>query len=248
MKFDNSRFQLIAHRGASVRAPENSLAAFRAARETGSRAIETDVQLTTDGVAVLCHDRLLTRYGHGDVCVEECSYAELAGLDFGSWFSSDFAVERIVRLDDLLAEFGTAFHYNLELKGAHSQLAPVTMALAREHGLWAHCTFTSFSWEQLQRAYAYEPQADLGWLVGKLDDAMLQQARGLPLACLCPEAQYLTQQVFDNARKVVPEVRAWGCPCNEHEARQMVLQLQEMGCSGITIDEPLWVEQSESSK
>lgn len=241
MEYANSRFQLIAHRGASVRAPENTMAAFRAARQTGSRAIETDVQLTTDGVAVLCHDRLLTRYGHGDLIVEECSYQQLAGLDFGSWFSPEFSAERIVRLDDLLGEFGSGFHYNLELKGAHPQLAPATMALVERHGLWERCTFTSFSWPQLQRAHAHAPHASIGWLVRALDDAVLQQARELPLACLCPEAKHLTQQGFAKAREIVGEVRAWGCPVNKREARETVLRLQEMGCSGITIDEPLWL-------
>ena len=220
------------------------MAAFRAAQQTGSLAIETDIQLTTDGVPVLCHDRLLTRYGHGELCAEECSYHELATLDFGLWFSSQFAGERIVRLEELLAEFGTAFHYHLELKGAHPQLAPATMALVEQHDLWAHCTFTSFSWQQLERAHASAPHARLGWLVKIINDEVLQQASTLPLDCLCPDAKKLNPEDVVRAHTVVPKVRAWGCPTHEQAARSKVEFVQQIGCCGITIDEPLWVEAS----
>jgi len=64
-------FRVIAHRGSSAYAPENTLPAFRLARKMGFGEIELGVGLTTDGVVVLCHDLVLTRYGHGDVVVEE---------------------------------------------------------------------------------------------------------------------------------------------------------------------------------
>jgi hypothetical protein len=159
---------------------------------------------------------------------------------------ADFAGERIVRLDELLVEFGTAFHYHLELKGAHPQLAPVAMALVERHELWAHCTYTSFSWQQLERAHECAPQARLGWLVKTIDDNVLQQAGALPLDSLCPDAKKLGAQDVGRAQEVVSQVRAWGCPTNEHEARNAVSLVQEIGCSGITIDEPLWVENSMS--
>ena len=64
-------FRVIAHRGSSAYAPENTLPAFKLAREMGVGEVELDVQLAIDGVVVLCHDLVLTRYGHGDVVVEE---------------------------------------------------------------------------------------------------------------------------------------------------------------------------------
>ncbi|EIP97932.1 glycerophosphoryl diester phosphodiesterase [Opitutaceae bacterium TAV1] len=64
-------FRLIAHRGAPMRAPENTLASFRIAQQLGATEIETDVQLTTDNVLVLCHDDTLARYRLGDRRVEE---------------------------------------------------------------------------------------------------------------------------------------------------------------------------------
>ena len=77
-------FRIIAHRGASAYAPENSMAAFALAQKMGIREIELDTQLTPDGVVALCHDRTLARYGHGAQAVEEMNWADLAALDMGA--------------------------------------------------------------------------------------------------------------------------------------------------------------------
>ncbi|HWL54893.1 MAG TPA: glycerophosphodiester phosphodiesterase family protein [Chthoniobacteraceae bacterium] len=235
-------FRLIAHRGASVRAPENTAAAFRAAYETGSREVETDVQLTSDGVAILCHDKTLVRYGHGDRHVEACSYGELAELDFGSWFDPAFSEERVVRLSDFLAEFSMLLRLHIELKGASPTLAAATLDLAQQYGAASQSVFTSFSFEQLERARAHRSQARLGWLVTEINDEVLGKARELGLFQICPKAGNLTADAINRALEVVPEVRAWGCPRHLEEARLCVRRLQSTGCSGITIDEPLWID------
>ena len=77
-------FRIIAHRGASGYAPENTVAAFDLAREMGAVEVETDTQLTTDGAVVLCHDHNLDRFGHPDRVVETSSSQELMNLDMGS--------------------------------------------------------------------------------------------------------------------------------------------------------------------
>lgn len=239
-------FRLIAHRGASIRAPENTLAAFRAAHDTGSREVETDVQLTSDGVPVLCHDKTLVRYGHGDRRVEACTYAELAELDFGSWFDPAFSDERIVRLEDFLAEFSMLFRLHLELKGAAKNLAAATLDMAQQYGAASQSVFTSFSIEQLERARAHRAQARLGWLVTEINDDVLAKARERGLFQICPKAANLTAGAIDRALEVVPEVRAWGCPRVLEDARACVRQLESTRCSGITIDEPLWIESDAS--
>lgn len=71
---------VIAHRGARDRAPENTLAAFEAALDDGVRAIEFDVQVTADGIAVLCHDDHLQRVSGADARISRSSYADLRGI------------------------------------------------------------------------------------------------------------------------------------------------------------------------
>ena len=111
-------FRVIAHRGSSAYAPENTLPAFKLAREMGFGEVELDVQLAIDGMVVLCHDLELTRYGHGDVVVEEMASDELLALDMGSWFSPHlFAGTPMLSLDQLLKTHGDDFIFTSSSRG-----------------------------------------------------------------------------------------------------------------------------------
>src|SRR5690349_12288366 len=78
---------IIGHRGASAVAPENTMAAFRSAIETGADGIEFDVQLSKDNIAVIIHDDNLRRTGSLDRYVADLTAEELTAVDVGSWFS-----------------------------------------------------------------------------------------------------------------------------------------------------------------
>jgi glycerophosphoryl diester phosphodiesterase len=80
---------IIAHRGASGYAPENTIAAFRLAAQQGADAFELDVRLTSDGVPVVLHDATLDRTTDGTGLLQSLSFAELQKLDAGARFSSD---------------------------------------------------------------------------------------------------------------------------------------------------------------
>lgn len=95
---------IIAHRGASVEAPENTLAAFKRALEIGVDAIEMDLHITKDSVPVVIHDSSLERTTNctDGRCVEELTLSELKGLDAGSRFSTAYANEQIPTLEEVL--------------------------------------------------------------------------------------------------------------------------------------------------
>lgn len=76
---------VIAHRGASMAAPEHTLAAYRRAIEEGADGLECDVRLTADGHLVCVHDRRVNRTSNGRGAVSALELADLAALDFGSW-------------------------------------------------------------------------------------------------------------------------------------------------------------------
>lgn len=80
---------VIAHRGASVEAPEHTLAAYRTAIEEGADGLECDVRLTADGHLVCVHDRRIDRTSNGRGAVSAFELADLAALDFGSWKGRD---------------------------------------------------------------------------------------------------------------------------------------------------------------
>lgn len=92
----------IAHRGASLAAPENTLAAFQLAIDSGYDYIELDVRLTRDGVPVIIHDRTLERTTGVAGYVHETDYADIRELDAGSWFAPEFADQRIPTLEEAL--------------------------------------------------------------------------------------------------------------------------------------------------
>lgn len=103
---------IIGHRGASAIAPENTLAAFHRAVDSGADGIEFDVRLTRDEVPVVIHDDNLKRTGSRPDKVAELSYAEIRQVDVGSWFNqthpsnnSDFSGERIPSLEEVLKLF-----------------------------------------------------------------------------------------------------------------------------------------------
>ncbi|MFM9959889.1 MAG: glycerophosphodiester phosphodiesterase family protein [Planctomycetaceae bacterium] len=97
-----SRPEIIAHRGASADAPENTLAAIRLAWQQGADAAEIDIQLTADGQLVAIHDDTLMRTGGVDWPVKDRTLVELQTLDVGSWKSPQFADERIPTLAEVL--------------------------------------------------------------------------------------------------------------------------------------------------
>ncbi|PNW87201.1 hypothetical protein CHLRE_02g113050v5 [Chlamydomonas reinhardtii] len=125
-------FTIIAHRGYSSRAPENTFTSFDSALDAGFSHFETDVQLTADGVPVILHDERLGRTTRDTANagapglqgpVSEVTWAELAQLDAGSWLSPDFAAQRVPLLADLLRRYRSRAHIHLELKSQQPELA-----------------------------------------------------------------------------------------------------------------------------
>ena len=90
-------YQLIAHRGYSAIAPENTLSSFRLALEESIFGVEFDVHLAADGVPIIIHDTTVDRTTNGTGKVAEKSLAQLQSLDAGSWFHPRFSQERIPR-------------------------------------------------------------------------------------------------------------------------------------------------------
>jgi len=93
---------VVAHRGGSSLAPENTLAAYRAAIGRGDRAVECDVHLSADGVPVVIHDPMLGRTTDGRGLVRRRSLRSLRGLDAGGWWSRAYRGEGVPTLTEVL--------------------------------------------------------------------------------------------------------------------------------------------------
>ncbi len=121
---DLSRFQVIAHRGASGHAPESTLAAYELAHRWGVDYLELDAQLSADGEVVLFHDGSIERTSDGEGHIHDYTLAELKALDTGSWFQEaypdrldeDYRGTQILTLDELFDHFGHTTRYYIETK------------------------------------------------------------------------------------------------------------------------------------
>ncbi|HQB01654.1 MAG TPA: glycerophosphodiester phosphodiesterase family protein [Candidatus Hydrogenedentes bacterium] len=110
------RPQIIAHRGASAYAPENTRSAFLKAIELGADWFELDVQLTRDGAMAVFHDRDVSRFAVKHIPIYDLTMSDLRSLDVGSWFSEEYAHERVITLEEALELASGKIGVYIELK------------------------------------------------------------------------------------------------------------------------------------
>jgi glycerophosphoryl diester phosphodiesterase len=167
---------VLAHRGASAYAPENTLAAFRLARELGADGIEFDVQMSNDMVPVIIHDDTLERTTDGKGRVADLTIAEITALDAGGWKTQHYRGERIPTLaqvfealGDWIQPFGAGRPclVNLELKTEqvfNYGLERQVINLISRYGVQEQILLSSFSALALFRAKKLNPSIPRGLL------------------------------------------------------------------------------------
>lgn len=159
---------IIAHRGASLGAPENTLAAFELAVELGADAIELDVKLCATGEPVVIHDRSIDRTTNGAGEVRKLPLSVLKALDAGSWFDAEFAGEGVPTLDDVFRRVGREIAINVELTNYQQPFDGLSEAVAevvRSRGMEARVWFSSFNPFSLRRIRRLVPEAPVGLLL-----------------------------------------------------------------------------------
>ncbi|MBT6139373.1 MAG: glycerophosphodiester phosphodiesterase [Rhodospirillaceae bacterium] len=177
--------RIIAHRGASAFAPENTFAALRAAARLGATWVEVDVKLTSDGVAILHHDAVLGRTADGSGAVADTPWDRIRQLDAGSWFTPGFAGEPVPRLDDALRLCcGLGLSMNLEIKPCPGREAETTAELIRVvRQTWpdngGRLLLSSFQLESLEEAQRIGPELPRALLIREPRDGWLEDAERL---------------------------------------------------------------------
>ena len=226
-------FLVIAHRGASSYAPENTMAAFDLALQMGVSHLELDVHLTCDDQLVVIHDDAVDRTTNGTGLVANQTLATLQALDAGAWFGEAFVGARIPTLAEVLTRYHGRAHLHIELKGHTVHLPQRTVDLVRAHGMAPHVIFTSFQHTHLRTMRAYAPELPTGWLVGESSDAIITQAHALGCSQLCPRAHLVTSEIVQRLHAEGFRVRAWGV-ANE----ALMCQVVEAGADGMTVNFP----------
>jgi glycerophosphoryl diester phosphodiesterase len=160
--------KIIAHRGASQVAPENTMPAFLKAIQAGADAIELDVQMTRDNQVIVIHDEWLNRTtdGHGFVC--NMTAKSMRQLDAGSWFHPTFAntkVPLLAEVLDFVSQKGIAIH--IELKNnliPYPGLENEVIQLIRQFRMENSVVLSSFRFDSLYHCQHLAPHIRRGFL------------------------------------------------------------------------------------
>ena len=193
--------EIIAHRGYSARAPENTLAALRQAVEASADAVEFDLHFTADREPVLFHDFTLERTSSGRGRLDALSLDALRALDVGDWFGAAFTRERIATFREaleLLAAHrfpdGPLQRVYPEIKGWRDDAdAARIVADLRATGWLEHACVISLDWDVLERVRAHDAQLLLGLVFDddRLFDGALELAAGDGRTLLDPDHRLL---------------------------------------------------------
>ncbi|MFH5821720.1 glycerophosphodiester phosphodiesterase [Georgenia sp. AZ-5] len=188
---------VVAHRGNSSVAPENTLAALESAWRAGADLVEVDLQLTADGVAVVIHDDEVDRTTTGTGRVDALTATELDALDAGSWFSAHFAGQRVPTAQDLLtfvvARPGLGLLAELKGSWAAGDVRRVTAAV-EDAGLAGRVVVQSFDVGTVEALGDVAPSLPRGLLLETLPADLLELCAGLDVSACNPAGPLLRQE------------------------------------------------------
>jgi glycerophosphoryl diester phosphodiesterase len=237
--------QVIAHRGATGRAPENTLPAFRLAADLGAQAIETDLRLTRDHRVVLMHDDTLQRTTSGRGPVTAKTLDELRELDAGSWFpkrfwrkrhvAPRFAGEPIPTLEELLdlaCQRDIALYLEIKAPCPIGTERAVVQAI-RDAGALARSAVISFDAAVLERVRQTDPAVTIGYTFKRRQRDAVDRAIAVGAKIILPRVNRVTPTLITEAKRRGLKVVTW----TVNDIRKM-RQLMDLGVDGIMSDFP----------
>ncbi|CAD2079656.1 glycerophosphodiester phosphodiesterase [Jeotgalicoccus meleagridis] len=198
---------IFAHRGAESSAPENTLAAFKTALNSGAKALELDVQLSKDQIPVVIHDYKLTRYNKEyNESVNEYTLSELKDIDIGSFFSTEFKDERIPTLKEVLELTPQSVMLNIEIKNTpkrHIGIEQKIADLISEYRTIDNVLVSSFDHLALENIGKINPQLKLGFLIHYplINAAKYVNSTGLNVVSIHPNKNIVDEKFIEECQK-----------------------------------------------
>ena len=229
---------VIGHRGAAARAPENTLAGLRAAKQLGCSWVEFDVRLTADGALVLCHDASLERTTDGSGVISALSLAAIRDCDAGSRFGPGFAGEPVPTLEEALLlaseiDLGSNIEIKAERGREYATAAAVAATIERLRGRLPGLLASSFLPSALTALRALAPQIPRGLLFRLLPRGWAVLAARLDVAMIGAEHRQLRPYG-------IAEIRAAGYPLAAYTVNDpaRARQLYGWGVTSVFADAP----------
>ena len=235
---------VISHRGANLEAPENTLPAFEKALAYKVDGFENDVHMTRDGVLVVIHDDTVDRTSNGTGYVCEMTFDELRKLDFGSWFSPEFAGTKIPTLAEFFELCGGLKVINVEIKPAidgSTACAPAVVKLAKEMGVFDQLLVSSFDINMLRACHAEDPATRVAFLYPLDNEEACEAIAEDPIAFAKQHnlTAYHPMVMLCNPG-FIEECQAAGVMINPWTVNQehAITALREWGSHGVITDAP----------
>lgn len=238
------KVKIIAHRGASHDAPENTLAAIDLAWQQGADAVEIDVHLSKDGEIVVMHDTNTRRTTGIDGEIAALTRDELRRLDAGAWKAPAFCGQRIPTLDEALALVPPQKSLVIEIKSkAQAIIEPLRICLERAGVLPQHIVLIGFDYELMKAVKSAVPHLGVLWLCG-----MPSAATSNELIARCREANFdglnlsfawpLDENFVRRIKDADLQLFVWTVDDSD-VARRLALA----GVDGITTNRPGWLRE-----
>jgi len=217
-------FVIIAHRGYSSEAPGNTIAAFDLALEAGFPHIEFDVQLCSDNIPVVIHDRTVDRTTNGSGQVNQISAADIQKLEAGASFENAsvrfYMKSRVPTLQEVLDRYKGKAHLYIELKSEERDLPHQVAKLLDKNG-WIKpddpiihsvpgVTIISFNLDQLELSKSLMPNVCIGWLIMELSEREIQIAKQNHFHMILPYVHALTHEQVKTTYSNGLELATWG--------------------------------------
>jgi glycerophosphoryl diester phosphodiesterase len=206
LKFENST-EVMAHRGASAAAPENTMAAVLGAIESGAQWVEIDVQETRDGEIVVIHDSDLKKVGGVPLVIARSTLEDLRQVDIGSWFEPRFSDQRIATLREVLEVCKGRIGVNIELKyyGSEQALEKRVAEIVESLGMSDEVVAMSLSLPGVREMKRLRPD----WKVGLLSSVAVGNLAQLDVDFLALNASFASRNLVRNLHRQGKEVMVW---------------------------------------
>lgn len=242
ISFNNNPFEnvaifhetkVMAHRGASTEAPENTMAAFQKAIDDMADYIELDVQLTNNGEVIVMHDSNAYRTTGVDANIVNMTYKEVKTLDAGSWFSDEYVGENVPSLKEVLELTQGKIKLNIELKPADNgtALAKNTVRIIEKYNMVNDCVITSFSESALKAVKTYNQEIKVGYILSAAYGDFYDMKN---VDFFSVNAAFLSKRTIDAIHNSGKRVYAW--TVNNKES---IKNLTNKGVDGIITDNPV---------
>ena len=234
-----SQPKIIAHRGASGHAPENTLAAFAKAAELGAKSVEFDCMLAGDGTIMIHHDESLRRITGAELMVSEATVSMIKALDAGSWFDPAFCHEKVptfLETMDMLVALGISA--NIEIKPSQGTDVATGRAVAEQvEKRWPRHlpapVISSFSEEALKASHEQMPQIEHALLWEDIPSDWEDRLHAAGATAIHVDSDHLTQEQFNAFRTAGFPVRVY--TVNDPERGR---ELLEWGVESLITDYP----------